>query len=112
MPSRAAVVDAPETPVASDQFVVTVGAVNLATGQNKPNGKPEVVRILKGGLINAPATHPSIKQLLATKTIAAYVPGEPVKTPTPKMVCRAMGGLADPVEAPRADVQPVAPSAS
>lgn len=109
MPSRAAVVDAPAE---ADQFVVTVGAVNLATGAKKPNGKPEVVRILKGGLINAPASHPSIVQLLASKTIALFVPGEPVKTPTPKMVCRAMGGLTDPVEAPRADSLPVAPSAS
>jgi len=101
---------APES--APSQFVVTADAVTLSTGVKKSNGRPEVVRVLKGGIINAPADHESIVTLLESRCIAVFEEGKAVKTATARLVTRALGGQADPVQAPRADVQPIDAPAS
>lgn len=51
------------------KYVVLVDAVNLVTGK-KPNGSPAVTRLYRGNVINAPAGHPALTELLSMNGIA------------------------------------------
>ena len=110
MPARTQIAE-PETSGLS-QYVVVVGAVTIGTGVRKPNGREEVVRVNKGGLINAQADNASIQTLLAGKAIQPYVEGQSLRAPTLKAIVAAMGAEDDPVEQPAAEVQPMPAPAS
>lgn len=96
-------------PEGTEQFVVTGAAVLITTGRK--NGKPQVARLRKGTIVNAPPNHPSVEKHLAAKTLAKYTPGQPVRPATARTVTRSFGAMDDPVKAPVSDVLPVAPTA-
>lgn len=72
------------------KYTVLVGAVTISTGRKNPeNRKAEVVRVLKGGEIDAPADHPTILTLLSTKSIRLTSDLTGKEKITPRHIMRA-----------------------
>lgn len=88
-------------------YVVTQGAVTLATGRKNAQGKPEVLRLLHGTKIEANPDNPKIKHLLSVKAVKKFKENEAVPKATARMVAKALGSPDDPALAPRPDVQPM-----
>lgn len=95
--------------MAIKEYVVVQDAVSTETGQMKPNGKPEVARILNGQKIQADSKDPKIIALLECRAVIPADKYKPGMRVTPKTVLAAMGAKDDPVRLPDADVQPIKP---
>lgn len=84
-------------------YVVTSSAVVLRTGVKKN----QVSRFLRGARLQLDSSDDRTQTLLSSKSIALEVEGKAARASTIRTVARALGGMHDPVKAPKQDILPV-----
>lgn len=95
------------------KYVVRAGAIMLTTGR-KPNGTPEVTRVLRGSIINGEPDNDTIQRLVNSGSIEAAKNKEEVlalqdrrRRLTAREAARRSGNAQDPVTTPDKAVQPL-----
>jgi hypothetical protein len=95
------------------KYVVRAGAIMLTTGK-KPNGTPEVTRVLRGSIINGEPDNDKIQLLLRNGSIEEAKTKTDVvalqdrrRRLTAREAARRSGNVQDPVATPEKDVQPL-----
>lgn len=61
------------------EYTVVADAVTITTGEKNAEGKPEVIRLVAGEAINAPADHPTVLVLKGQRAIRETAKVDAVK---------------------------------
>lgn len=97
-----------------NRYVVNADAIVLSTGQKTAKGKPEVMRLVRGSTLTAPANHPAVLEHLALggiRLVSSKAERDEVLSRrfTVRLASEAQGAQGDPVQAPDPAVAPLTP---